>query len=270
MAALQRQRAATLSLTHLTARRSANPNPTGSLGASAPASPAAAAPAPGRSRPRTYGTSAGVESPNSTPDSKAGAPADAPRLVGVPDMAELVFGGATDGGIAVWDVTAAAAAAIRVSCGVTGGGRADSRSAADSTSIQAAGACPIDILHSASSSSSLQAAPGGAASADAGGERIGLSGAARAGSRGDRRGVCGEGEAAEEAQALALPGAHQSGVNALSVARFGAASPALSTIMFTIYYSTNSTSWPKGSDQEEGSKHHSRVMVLAAELALLK
>lgn len=175
--------------------------------------------------------SAGVGSPNPSPRSAAGAPADAPRRVDAPDAAELVFGGATDGGIAVWDVTAAAAAATGVSCGAVNG-PAHGSSTADSPSPHAASGSPANISHSASSSSNLHSTPGGAASAYGGVERTGLAGAARAGGAGGRRGVCGEGAAAEVAQALALPGAHQSGVNALSVARHGATRPALSAIVF--------------------------------------
>ena len=237
MAALQRQRAATLSLTHLTARRSADTNRTHSHGASAPVSQAAASPAPARSQPGTYGTAAGVGSPNPSPDSTAGAPAGAPRRVGAPDAAELVFGGATDGGIAVWDVSAAAEAAAGVSCDAASG-PAHSSSAAGrepSANHHATGGTPVNVSHSVSSNSMLHA-PSGAASADAGVERKGLQGAARAGGAGGRRGVCGEGAAAEVAHALALPGAHQSGVNALSVARCGAPCPALSTTVIIIYY----------------------------------
>lgn len=224
VAALQRQRAATLSLTHMTARQSAEPNPAGSCGASTPAGQAAAAPAPGRSQPGTCGTSPGVGNPNPSPNSTACAPAGAQRRVSAPDVAELVFGGATDGGIAIWDVTAATEAVAGVD------GLALSSSAAHGELIadhHASGGSPADISHSASSSSSsLPSAPSGAASAGAGVERSGLPGAARAGGTGDRREVCDEGAAAEVAQVLALSGAHQSGVNALSVAAWGAPRPA--------------------------------------------
>ena len=228
MAALQRQRAATLSLTHMTARRSADTGRTDSHGASAPVSQAAASPAPARSQPGTYGAAAGAGSPNPSPDSTAGAPAGAPRRAGAPDAAELVFGGATDGGIAVWDVSAAAEAAAGVGCDAASG-PAHSSSAAGwepSANHHAAGGTPVNASHSVSSSSMLHA-PSDAASAGAGVERTGLQGAARAG---------GEGAAAEVAQALALPGAHQSGVNALSVARCGAACLALLTNGIIIYY----------------------------------
>ena len=229
MAALQRQRAATLSLTHMIAHRSADPDPTG-RGASAPASQAAAAPAPARSQPRTYGTSAAVGSPNPSPERAAGAPASEPGRVGAPDVAELVIGGATDGGIAVWDVTAAAAAVAGVS------GLA--LSAADreqNANHHAAGGRPAHISHCASSRSTLHSAPGGAASADAGVERRGSPGAASARGVGDRRGMYDEGAAFEVMQALALPGVHQSGVNSLSAARCGAARPLWQPLI--IFYS---------------------------------
>ena len=244
MAALERQRGATLCLAHLTARRSADLNPAGSRGTSAGASQASALPAPGPSQPRSPGMSGGVRSsaegsyPIPSPDEKggvAGAPAGAPQgLMSEPDMAELVFGGATDGGIAVWDVAAAAAAATGPGCGAASGltrsGRDGSSAAgrAHSAGCNAAGGSAAVAANSTGGDGILHSAPGGvraggASRVSGGAERGGVCGAARAGVGGEREGWRGEGAAAEVARALALPGAHQSGVNALSVARCGTA-----------------------------------------------
>jgi hypothetical protein len=209
VAALQQQRrGATLCLAHLAARRPPDEPPAPAPGAapahaaapaarSAPGALPGAAPAPGG----TMGCGAPAE--QAAPPSAAARPAAAAapppvRACAAAGSADLVFGGATDGSVAVWDVAGAA--------GRLGDAPGGSASPGGSGWFTGAGHC----ASAAAAASDPVAGPGWAGGAGAGQRVRGRGGAAAGG-------------LSLVAQALAHPAAHQSGVNALCVCRHGAA-----------------------------------------------
>ncbi len=208
----QQRRGATLCLAHLAARRPRHPAPDGppvlapaaaSAHAAAPAAhsrPGAlpgAAPAPGG----TVGCGAPAEEAARPSVAARPAAAAAPppaRACAAAGSAHLVFGGATDGSVAAWDVAGAAGrlGAAPGGCASPGGsGR------------------PLGARHSAAA----------AAAASDPGARPGWAGGGGARERMRGPGRPAAGGLPLVAQALALPAAHQSGVNALCVCAHGAA-----------------------------------------------
>lgn len=224
LAALQRQRAATLCLAHLTVRRAPNPSPDRSYHTPVPARHSGkSSPATAGARPGESGSASGLAKPCSATagaPTPTAAPAKPPPNHNAHAVAELVFGGATHGGIAAWDVAAAAAAATAEADAVSrsgsgsgcrhdglggGVGAGGSRAAADATSPQ------MGLGHGLGHGSPCEGMGcGGRGKMDVGsGERVRPA----------------AGGPVDVPQVLALPEVHQSGVNALCVARYGAAAP---------------------------------------------
>ena len=235
LAALQRQHGATLCLAHLTVRRAPYPSPDRSCHTPVPARHSAKpSPATTGGRPGDSGLASGLAKPC---PATAGAPtptaahAKPPPNLNAHAVAELVFGGATHGGIAAWDVAAAAAAAtaeadavLRSASGsgcrhdglVGGVGAGGSRAAADTTSPD------MGLGHGSGHGSPCE------------GMGCGGRGKTDVGSRERVRPAAGG--PVDVPQVLALPGVHQSGVNALCVARYGAAAPNPTLIRVTVGY----------------------------------